>query len=162
MSESMPEFSTMDSQWMQHALELAAYAESIGEVPVGAVLVRDEKLLAEGYNRVIIDSDPSAHAEMLALRNAGKTAANYRLPDTTLYVTLEPCCMCAGAIIHSRVKRVVYAASDPKTGAAGSCFDVLNSPRHNHKAEIEKGLLAEDSAIILRGFFAKKRKNKIK
>ena len=154
----MAEFTDADQQWMEHAIELANQAEAIGEVPVGAVVVRDQQLLGTGYNRVIIDSDPSAHAEMLALRNAAIAAANYRLPDTTLYVTLEPCCMCAGAIIHSRVKRVVYAASDPKTGAAGSCFEVLNSSLHNHHPDIQSGLLADTSAAMLKSFFVSKRK----
>ncbi len=157
MSVLMPGFSSTDAQWMEQALKLAAKAESIGEVPVGAVLVRDNQLLAEGHNRVITDSDPSAHAEMVALRDAGTLAANYRLPNTTLYITLEPCCMCAGAIIHSRVARVVYAASDPKTGAAGSCFDVLNSSKHNHQPVIDAGLLAADSATMLREFFLSRR-----
>ncbi len=151
------EFSNVDIEWMELALELASKAEAIGEVPVGAVLVRDKQLLAEGYNRVIVDSDPSAHAEMVALRNAGKSAANYRLPDTTIYVTLEPCCMCAGLLIHARVKRVIYAASDPKTGAAGSRFDILNSLKHNHQPIVESGLLAAAASIMLKEFFARKR-----
>jgi len=142
---------------MEHALILAEKAESIGEVPVGAVLVSDQKLLAEGYNRVITDSDPSAHAEMVALRNASKSIGNYRLPGTTLYVTLEPCCMCAGVIIHSRVDRVVYATKDPKTGAAGSRFNVLNSDKHNHQPIIEGGLLAAEASAQLKSFFAARR-----
>ncbi|MCF6226321.1 MAG: tRNA adenosine(34) deaminase TadA [Xanthomonadales bacterium] len=154
----MPNFSCADIDWMEYALILASKAESKGEVPVGAVLVRDQKLLAEGYNRVITDSDPSAHAEVVALRNAGKAVGNYRLPGTTLYVTLEPCCMCAGAIIHSRVDRVIYAATDPKTGAAGSRFNVLNSDKHNHQPIIEGGLLADDASAQLKSFFATRRK----
>lgn len=142
---------------MEYALILAEKAESIGEVPVGAVLVRDQKLLAEGYNRVIIDSDPSAHAEIVALRTASKAVGNYRLPGTILYVTLEPCCMCAGAIIHSRVDRVVYATRDPKTGAAGSRFNVLNSDKHNHQPIIEGGLLAAEASTQLKSFFAARR-----
>ena len=154
----MAEFDRVDEGWMQQALTLASQAEAAGEVPVGAVLVRDGELLGEGRNRVIEDSDPGAHAEMVALRDAGQWAANYRLPDTTLYVTLEPCCMCSGALIHARVSRIVYAASDPKTGAAGSCFNVLNSDKHNHKPTIESGLLAEQASVQLKTFFARKRK----
>lgn len=153
----MPKVSCADIEWMEHALILAEKAESIGEVPVGAVLVSDQKLLAEGYNRVITDSDPSAHAEMVALRNAGKVVSNYRLPGTTLYVTLEPCCMCAGAIIHSRVDRVVYATKDLKTGAAGSRFNILNSDKHNHQPIIEGGLLAAEASAQLKSFFAARR-----
>lgn len=154
----MPVFDAMDKEWMLTALALAAEAEAAGEVPVGAVLVRDKEILGEGRNRVIQDSDPAGHAELVALRDAGQWAGNYRLPDTTLYVTLEPCCMCAGAIIHARVKRVVYATTDPKTGAAGSRFNVLNSDKHNHQPIIEDGLLAEEASAQLKSFFATRRK----
>jgi len=144
---------------MQRAMKLAQEAEALGEVPVGALLVRDGKLLAEGWNQPIAHHDPSAHAEMLALRAAARSEKNYRLPGSTLYVTLEPCAMCAGAIIHARVARVVFGAFDPKTGAAGSQLDVLNTHKLNHQVEITGGVLADDCGALLRNFFAAKRKN---
>src|SRR5262249_8760214 len=121
------------------------------------VLVRDGTIVGEGWNRTIGLHDPSAHAEMLALRDAGQRLRNYRLPGTTLYVTLEPCVMCAGAIVHARVARVVYAADDPKTGAAGSVFDTLISDRHNHRVQIAKGICATESSELLRAFFRGRR-----
>ena len=154
----MSAFSADDERWMRHALELARHAsEAHAEIPVGAVLIKDNRIVGEGLNRNIRDSDPSAHAEMIALRSAGSALANHRLPDTTLYVTLEPCVMCAGAIIHARIARVVIAADDPKTGAAGSVFDTLISDRHNHRVIVERGLCAEESAALLRGFFRERR-----
>lgn len=146
-----------DQAWMRRALELAARAGAAGEVPVGAVLVLDGEAIGEGHNRPIIDHDPSAHAEILALRAAAARLANYRLPGTTLYVTLEPCVMCAGAIIHARVRRVVYGARDPRGGAAGSVFDVLNTNRLNHRVEIAGGVLEEDCARLLQDFFRQRR-----
>lgn len=146
-----------DLRWMRRALELAERAELEGEVPVGAVVVRDGELLGEGWNRPISSHDPTAHAEIQALRQASILVKNYRLPGTTLYVTLEPCVMCAGAMIHARVERLVYAASDPRTGAAGSVFDTLLSDRHNHRVKCEGGVLAEESAELLREFFRKRR-----
>lgn len=146
-----------DENWMRYALQLAQQAALQGEVPVGAVLVQDDNILGEGWNQPISLNDPSAHAEMLAMRAAGQTAANYRLPNTTLYVTLEPCCMCAGAMIHARIARVVFGAYDPKTGAAGSLFSVLNDPRHNHQVQISGGVLAEECAELLRTFFRERR-----
>ena len=146
-----------DENWMRYALQLAQQAALQGEVPVGAVLVQDDNILGEGWNQPISLNDPSAHAEMLAMRAAGQTAANYRLPNTTLYVTLEPCCMCAGAMIHARIARVVFGAYDPKTGAAGSLFSVLNDPRHNHHVQISGGVLAEECAELLRTFFRERR-----
>jgi tRNA(adenine34) deaminase len=146
-----------DLGFMQRALELANVARDEGEVPVGAVVVRDGEIIGEGYNRVIGDADPSAHAEMQALRAAAKVVGNYRLPGTTLYVTLEPCCMCAGTIIHARVGRLVFAADDPKTGAVGGCFDLLADSRHNHKVEVKGSFMAEESANILREFFRLRR-----
>ncbi len=143
---------------MRRALELASCAEARGEVPVGAVLVRDGEVLGEGWNRPIGAHDPSAHAEIITLRAAAKAIGNYRLLDTTLYVTLEPCVMCAGAIMHARVARVVYAATDPKAGAAGSVFDVLGSERLNHRLQYEGGLLAEEAGAQLRAFFRARRK----
>lgn len=145
-------------QWMRRALELARLAESEdGEVPVGAVLVLDGTIIGEGRNRMIGANDASAHAEIEALRDAGRRVGNYRLPGSTLYVTLEPCVMCAGAIVHARVARVVYAASDPKTGAAGSVFDTLVSDRHNHRVVVEGGLLADEAGALLRDFFKRRR-----
>ncbi len=147
----------LDQFWMQRALELARQAEAAGEVPVGAVIVKDEKIIAEGWNQPIGSHDPSAHAEMVALRRAANTLNNYRLLDTTLYVTLEPCVMCAGAMIHARIKRVVFGAYDPKTGAAGSVFDVLNSDKHNHKVELHGGVIADECGALLSNFFKEKR-----
>ncbi|MBW9259473.1 MAG: tRNA adenosine(34) deaminase TadA [Candidatus Thiodiazotropha sp. (ex. Lucinisca nassula)] len=147
-----------DELFMQHALMLAARAEQLGEVPVGAVVVRQGKLVGEGWNQPIGGHDPTAHAEIVALRDAAKKEQNYRLPDSTLYVTLEPCPMCAGAIVHARVKRVVFGAPDPKGGAAGSVFDLLpTDSRFNHRVEVEGGLMMEQSAKLLQDFFRRKR-----
>lgn len=150
-------FSAADTRWMRRALDLAAQAEREGEVPVGAVLVRGEELLGEGWNRPITLQDPSAHAEILAMRQAGARAANYRLPDTTLYVTLEPCAMCVGAMIHARIGRVVYAATDPKTGALGGAFSLPGVHAHNHELLVEGGLLAAEAGEVLRAFFRRRR-----
>ena len=150
----------LDTFWMQHALELAQRAESEGEVPVGAVVVYEDKVIGEGWNRPIIDSDPTAHAEIMALRAAAKKINNYRLLDTTLYVTLEPCIMCTGAIIHSRVKRVVYGAYDPKAGASQSAFIILGTDCLNHKVEVTDGVLADECGQILTTFFRNKRNEK--
>lgn len=143
---------------MQRALELAVHGrDSENEVPVGAVLVRDDHVLGEGWNRNIFLNDPTAHAEIVALRAACAEVGNHRLPGATLYATLEPCAMCAMALIHARVARVVYAAPDPKTGAAGSVFDTLVSDRHNHRVEVEAGLLGVDASLLLRDFFRERR-----
>ena len=144
---------------MRRALELAQSAEGAGEVPVGAVLVAsDGQIIGEGWNRPIGAHDPTAHAEIVALRAAANAAGNYRLPGTTLYVTLEPCPMCAGAIVHARVERVVFATSDPRSGAAGSVFDLLPSDeRFNHYTRCEGGVLAQESADMLRRFFRVRR-----
>jgi len=142
---------------MQHALRLARHAEQQGEVPVGAVLVLGNELIAEGWNQPVSTHDPTAHAEIVALRTAASRLENYRLPDTTLYVTLEPCVMCAGAIIHGRVRRLVFGASDPKAGAAGSVFDTLISDKTNHQVVCEGGVLANESAAILQNFFRSRR-----
>jgi len=147
-----------DHYWMRRALRLAEQAGCEGEVPVGAVLVKNGQLIAEGWNRPISRNDPSAHAEIQALRAAGDVLCNYRLVDTTLYVTLEPCTMCAGAIIHARVARVVFGAPDPKTGAAGSVFNVLNSDQYNHRVELLGGVLIEECAALLTEFFRQRRK----
>lgn len=149
----------MDLRWMDRALALAVRAGQQGEVPVGALVVRDGVLLGEGWNRNLELHDASAHAEILALRAAGEATGNHRLPGCTLYVTLEPCCMCAGAMIHARLARLVYGATDPKTGAAGSVFDVLGDPRHNHRVRVDGGCCAERSAAQLRAFFLSKRGN---
>src|SRR6185436_17971972 len=143
--------------WMRRALALARQAEAAGEVPVGAVIVRGEEVIGEGWNQPIRSNDPSAHAEMLALRAAAANVRNYRLLDTTLYVTLEPCAMCAGAIVHARIPRVVYGTADPKAGAAGSVLDVLSEPRFNHRPEVEAGVLQPECAALLLDFFAARR-----
>src|SRR5690348_14782370 len=151
-------FPPEDTAFMRRALELAAHArDAEGEVPVGAVLVLNNEVIGEGWNRNITLADPSAHAEIGALREAGQRLRNHRIPDSTLYVTLEPCAMCAMALVHARVARVVYAAADPKTGAAGSVFDTLISERHNHRIEVQGGLLADESAALLREFFRARR-----
>ena len=155
---SAVDFSADDARWMRRALDLAAHArDADSEVPVGAVLVVDEQLIGEGWNRNITLNDPTAHAEILALRAAGRSVGNYRFPGSTLYATLEPCAMCAMALVHARVSRVVYAASDPKTGAAGSVFDTLISPMHNHRIDVAAGLFAEESGLMLREFFRSRR-----
>lgn len=148
-----------DAFWMRRALELARRAErENGEVPVGALLVSAEgEVVGEGWNRNITENDPSAHAEIVAMRQAGQRLRNYRFPGSTLYATLEPCAMCAMALVHARVARVVYAAADPKTGAAGSVFDTLISDRHNHRIEVSSGVLADDSATLLLEFFRSRR-----
>ena len=148
-----------DEVWMIRALELARQAEAAGEVPVGAVIVHDGELIAEGWNQPISSSDPTAHAEIIALRQAGERLGNYRLLDTELYVTLEPCPMCVGAMLHARVKRVIYAATDPKTGALGGAYDLLNSVGHNHSFEVTKGVMEEKSRAMLQTFFRERRKN---
>ena len=147
-----------DEYWMRRALELAARAALEGEVPVGAVLVRDGVEVGAGTNAPIGDSDPTAHAEIKALRAAARAAGNYRLPGTTLYVTMEPCVMCAGAIVHARVERIVYGAPDERWGGAGGVFDVLASPRLNHRPVVCGGVLAEESACLLLDFFRARRR----
>ena len=146
-----------DQDWMRHALNLAAQAAAEGEVPVGAVLVKDGEMLAEGWNRPIGLHDPSAHAEMVALRAGAARLGNYRLPGTTLYVTLEPCVMCAGAIVHARVSRLVFGARDPKAGAVDSVYDVIATPRLNHVVEWQGGVLEPECGAVLREFFRLRR-----
>jgi len=147
-----------DEHWMRRAITLAEHAAAEGEVPVGAVLVRDDEIIGEGWNCPISTQDPTAHAEIQALRDAAHRIGNYRLPDSVLYVTLEPCVMCAGAIVHARVARVVYGATDPKAGACGSVFDLLPSDnRFNHRTDCDGGLLAEPCATLLRAFFRARR-----
>jgi len=147
-----------DETYMRRALELAAKAAAEDEVPVGAVLVMDDEIVGEGYNQVITLSDPSAHAEAQAIRAAGQAIDNYRLVNSTLYVTLEPCAMCAGLITHARVKRLVFGAPDPRTGATGTAIEVLNHSSMNHKVEIQAGMLADECGDILRQFFRARRK----
>lgn len=142
---------------MRYALRLAMRAAQQGEVPVGAVLVKDGQLIAEGWNLPISHNDPTAHAEIQAMRAAGKVLNNYRLLGTTLYATLEPCPMCAGAIVHARVGRVVFATPDPRTGAAGSVYNLLQSNELNHRCEVKGGVLAEASSALLRDFFRSRR-----
>lgn len=142
---------------MRHALELARKAESLGEVPVGAVIVKGGELIAEGWNHPIENHDPSSHAEIEALRAAGTRLSNYRLPDTTLYVTLEPCLMCVGAMIHARVSRVVFGASDPKTGALGGSFDLLDSAKPNHVFTVVSGVMEDECSAVLKAFFKARR-----
>ena len=139
------------------ALALARRAEAEGEVPVGALVVRDDEVLGEGWNRPVASDDPTAHAEVVALRAAATRVANYRLPGATLYVTLEPCPMCAGAIVHARIARVVYGARDPRAGAAGSVMNVLEHPELNHRAEVMGGVEAEAAAMLLTDFFRARR-----
>jgi tRNA(adenine34) deaminase len=147
----------LDRQFMEQALEQAQLAAAAGEVPVGAVIVRNGVVLSKAFNKPITNHDPSAHAEMLALRQAALSEENYRLPGTTLYVTLEPCTMCAGAMLHARVDRIVYGAADPKTGAAGSVLDVFSSKQINHQTVIEGGVMGEECGQLLRDFFKERR-----
>lgn len=142
---------------MQHALMLAKRAEKIGEVPVGAIIVHDNKIIAEGFNQPIQNHDPSAHAEVIALRNAAQHIKNYRLNNTTLYVTLEPCAMCVGAMIHARIERLVFGAFDLKTGAVESAFQLLDDPRHNHLIKWTGSVLEDECAEVLKAFFQARR-----
>lgn len=146
-----------DTYWMNVALSLADRAEQVNEVPVGAVLVLNNEMVGSGYNLVINQHDPCAHAEIMALRAGGQSINNYRLIDATLYVTLEPCCMCTGAIVHSRIKRVVYGASDLKTGAVHSAFELLNDEKHNHQVEVTSGVLADNCSEKISQFFSNRR-----
>jgi tRNA(adenine34) deaminase len=151
-----------DLKWIQHALDLARMAEDDDEVPVGAVIVLDGEIIGQGWNRPISTHDPTAHAEVVALRDAGTHMQNYRLPDSTLYVTLEPCPMCASAIIHARIARVVFGAYDPKGGAAGSVFNMLPpDDRFNHRIDCVGGVLEQECGDILREFFQKRRSSQI-
>ena len=149
----------LDAAMMREALELAGWAAEQGEVPVGAVVVKDGQIIGRGYNSPISSSDPTAHAEIRALRDAASTLANYRLGGCTLYVTLEPCAMCAGAIMHARVARLVFGAADPKTGACGSVIDLFAERRLNHHTEVTGGVLATEAGKQLSDFFAARRKS---
>jgi len=146
--------------WMRYALTLAKRAWDEGEVPVGAVLVHNDRVIGEGWNRPIGRHDPTAHAEIMALRQGGLVLQNYRLIDTTLYVTLEPCVMCAGAMVHSRIGHLVFGARDAKTGAAGSLIDILHHPGMNHRVEIREGVLGDECAEMLSAFFRQRRLEK--
>ena len=148
---------TADEQFMAEALVLARAAQADGEVPVGAVLVVDERIVAGAANAPISRNDPTAHAEILTLRAGGERLGNYRLPGCTLYVTLEPCPMCAAALVHARVGRLVYAAADPKTGAAGSVMDLTRDARLNHQLTVESGVLADEASVLLKEFFRARR-----
>jgi tRNA(adenine34) deaminase len=146
-----------DESWMREALALAQRAETAGEVPVGAVLVKDGGRVAAGWNQSILARDPTAHAEIMALRAGAQALGNYRLTGTTLYVTLEPCGMCAGALVHARVGRLVYGAADPKAGAAGSVFNLVQADALNHRLEVTGGVLAEECGGLLKDFFSRRR-----
>ena len=162
MGVILKESSTLlqDEKWMALAIEQALLAQAIDEVPVGAVLVQDNQLIASAHNQPISTNDPTAHAEIQLLRNAGQAVNNYRFPGTTLYVTLEPCTMCLGAMIHARISRVVFGAYDEKTGVCGSCQDLSTSDCFNHKIELQGGVLANESKELLQQFFKNKRKKK--
>lgn len=148
---------SLDIEFMSRACALARQAQLAGEVPVGAVVVKDGIIIGEGWNRPIATSDPTAHAEIIALRMAAAALGSYRLLDTTLYVTLEPCAMCAGAMVHARIKRLVYAAADPRAGAAGSLFNIVEHPALNHRLQLSSGVLAQECSAMLRAFFAARR-----
>jgi tRNA(adenine34) deaminase len=148
---------TPDELWMEEALRAAQRALEAGEVPVGAIVVRAGKIVGRGWNRNLIDVDPAAHAEILALREAGARVGNHRLGDCELFVTIEPCAMCAGAMVHARLKRLIYGADDPKAGAVHSVLQVLNHPKLNHHMEVTPGVLAQRCADLLQSFFRKRR-----
>jgi len=147
----------LDQQYMRIAIEQAQLAAQSGEVPVGAVLVKDGQVISKAFNKPIANHDPSAHAEMLAIREAALAEENYRIPGSTLYVTLEPCAMCSGVILHARIDRVVYGAPDPKTGAAGSVLDIFASKQINHQTSVEGGIMSEECGQLLRDFFKGRR-----
>jgi tRNA(adenine34) deaminase len=149
--------SSQDESFMRLALEQAKKAAGAGEVPVGAVLVQDNQVIGSGFNQPIMLNDPSAHAEMMAIRNAAQTLKNYRIPESTLYVTLEPCAMCCGMMLHARVKRVVFGAPDPKTGMAGSVTNLFALKEINHQTKVEGGVLADECGELLREFFKQRR-----
>ena len=161
LPEQVMDQNALDIQYMQAALALAAEAALAGEVPVGAVVVKDGAIIGRGSNAPISRHDPSAHAEILALRDAASSIGNYRLVGCTLYVTLEPCAMCSGAIQHARIARLVYGAKDPKTGACGSVVDLMAEPRLNHHAEVAGGVMADTCGLMLSSFFAERRSKKI-
>ncbi|MFT5813836.1 MAG: tRNA(adenine34) deaminase [Psychroserpens sp.] len=153
-------FCELDIKFMRRAIELAKVADSHNEIPVGAVVVCNGEIVGEGFNQSIMNNDPSAHAEMMAIRCAGKNLQNYRLLDCTLYVTLEPCPMCAGLLVHSRINRLIFASEDLKTGAAGSAFALLNHEKHNHQVTVRSGLFADECSTMLSTFFKRRRAEK--
>ena len=148
---------SIDEEFMQHAFQLAKKSEDHDEVPVGAIVVYKKEIIGEGWNQPISSHDPTAHAEIMALKNAGKKIGNYRLPESTMYVTLEPCVMCAGAIVHARVAKLVYAIEDEKTGACGSVFNITKAEKLNHRVRIEKGVLEKECRALIQNFFKEKR-----
>lgn len=152
--------SSYDERYMRRAIALAQEAESHNEIPVGAVIVANGEIIGEGFNQSIMNHDPSAHAEMVAIRNAGKALNNYRLIDCTLYVTLEPCMMCSGLLVHSRITRLVYGAKDGKTGAAGSAFNLVQHEKHNHQINVTQGVLEDECSQLLSNFFKRRRAEK--
>lgn len=149
--------SEKDHYWMQKALELARNAEAQGEVPVGAIIVLDDQIIGQGWNQPIASQDATAHAEIVALRQACQTMQNYRLPGSEIYITLEPCMMCAGALVHARIARCIYATAEPKTGAAGSCIDAFTLPNLNHRVECTANVLKEESSQLIKNFFKARR-----
>ena len=151
--------SVPDEIWMEEALREAHRAEAAGEVPVGAIVVHNGRIIGRGCNRNLLDHDPTAHAEIVGMREAGRALGNHRLIDCELYVTIEPCAMCAGAMVLARIDRLVYGASDPKAGAVGSLLDLSADPRLNHRFPVERGVLAEEAGELLRGFFRARRSN---
>jgi tRNA(adenine34) deaminase len=155
--QAVDEIAMAHQAFMEAALEEARAAAARGEVPVGAIVVVEDRIVARAGNRTIADCDPTAHAEMVALREAAKSVGNHRLVDSALYVTIEPCAMCAGAMVQARIRRLFYGADDPKGGAVRSCFGILEHPRLNHRVEVTPGILAEEAAVILKDFFAAKR-----
>lgn len=158
LTVNIKEQEQLDLTFMQRAFKLAQQAEQHDEIPVGAVVVHQGKIIGEGFNQSIMLNDPSSHAEMNAIRQAGEFLNNYRLLDCTLYVTLEPCPMCAGLLVHSRIKRLVYACSDLKTGAAGSAFNLVNNPQLNHQIETCSGIMEDACSLLLSAFFKRRRK----
>lgn len=146
-----------DAFWMQQAIDLARHAAAIGEVPVGAIVVAEDEAVAQGWNQSISTNDPTAHAEIVALRNAAEYFKNYRLPDVTVYVTLEPCAMCAGAMIHARINHLVYAATDPKAGAVDSIFTITQCDALNHQVNCRRGVLKNEASTLLKEFFQTRR-----
>ena len=155
--EIQESYGVQELSFMQRAMDLAATASQLGEVPIGAVVVYRGQVIGEGANSSIKNCDPTAHAEILALRSASNALGNYRMPDAELFVTLEPCTMCAGAMIHARIKRLFFAATDPRTGAVCSCYKTFNAEYHNHRIEWSHGLLADESSALLKAFFRKRR-----
>ena len=150
----------IDEEWMQYALQLAKKSEERDEVPVGAIIVYKNKIIGEGWNQPISSNNPTAHAEIMALQDAGEKIGNYRLIDSTMYVTLEPCVMCAGAMVHARIAKLVYAVDDQKTGACGSVFNMIQAEELNHNTEIKKGVLEKECQAVIKNFFKEKRLKK--